>query len=266
VNTFENAASAEAAGALVTHSGPCGACSSAADLAVRFETMGGTLTEQAAICGVLHSVDPTSTIVDLTACFLKLGFTQECALLWAVSCNSSSIDNSCQATNVSASTAAGKHFDAANVAFCASECAPSINGSMPPHREGPPFCVPGQCRRCSNQFIREFNTFAGRYESQQNGGIVEEAPRNCTEYFSIPRLDPCFNSSATDTGGTAVNRSATSPTSHAGGSQPDAASESSNGPGKPLVPYLLPRATTSVGFATIAATGVLLYTSAVAIV
>jgi hypothetical protein len=99
MNSFENAAAAEEAGAVVTHSGPCGACSSAADLAVRFETMGGTLTEHAAICGVLHSVDPTSTIVDLTACFLKLGFTQECALLWAVSANSVSIDNSCQTAN-----------------------------------------------------------------------------------------------------------------------------------------------------------------------
>jgi hypothetical protein len=49
------------------------------------------------------------------------------------------------------------------------------------------------CLQCSANFTTDFNIFAGRYQSNQNGGFVDLIARPCNQYYPIVSLDPCVD-------------------------------------------------------------------------
>ena len=77
METWPTAAAATAAGAVVSHSGACGACSSLADLAVYAGTP--DLTAPVRQCGLSNF----GRFDGLVACLAGLGFTPACAQVWA---------------------------------------------------------------------------------------------------------------------------------------------------------------------------------------
>jgi len=78
LQNFENEEAAESAGAILTHHGPCGLCSSLEDLAVYLEYSElGTLVR---LCAAVNLNTPFS---ELEACIEGIGFSNPCASIWA---------------------------------------------------------------------------------------------------------------------------------------------------------------------------------------
>ncbi|MBN2717756.1 MAG: hypothetical protein JXX14_18045 [Deltaproteobacteria bacterium] len=77
LDTFPSADAAIAAGAVVTHFGACGQCSSLADLAVYMRTT--DLTGPVRQCGIQGMTGGEATNI---ACLKALGFTDTCAQIW----------------------------------------------------------------------------------------------------------------------------------------------------------------------------------------
>lgn len=77
LQTFADRADAEAAGAMPTHAGPCGLCSTLTDLAVYIETP--DLTAPVRACGLAY---PSGPAADHQQCLRDLGFTEACAQIW----------------------------------------------------------------------------------------------------------------------------------------------------------------------------------------
>jgi hypothetical protein len=63
--------------AILTHTGPCGVCSSLQDLAA-YATWGSLFREKAVFCGLLDDFIPEASV----ACLQQLGLTEDCAWLW----------------------------------------------------------------------------------------------------------------------------------------------------------------------------------------
>lgn len=96
VETFASAALATAAGAIVSHGGVCGLCSSLADLAVYAGE--GDLTQPVRACGLQHFDHEGDA-----ACLRDLGFTAPCAEIWAY--NTTHTREACGATCIELLTA-----------------------------------------------------------------------------------------------------------------------------------------------------------------
>jgi hypothetical protein len=77
LETFASESEATAAGAVVSHGGGCGLCSSLADLAIYAEQL--DLTTPVRACGLSSGGDLTENV----ACLEELGFTRPCAQIWA---------------------------------------------------------------------------------------------------------------------------------------------------------------------------------------
>ncbi len=77
LETFADDATAEAAGAQVTHDGACGVCSPLQDLAVYMRQ--GDLTEPVRACGLLGLSEGEEAQFE---CLRELGFTEPCAQVW----------------------------------------------------------------------------------------------------------------------------------------------------------------------------------------
>jgi hypothetical protein len=77
LETFEDAAAAEVAGAVVTHDGACGLCSSLADLAVYVAHP--DLTDPVRGCGISGALGGED---GHRACLTDIGFTEACAEIW----------------------------------------------------------------------------------------------------------------------------------------------------------------------------------------
>lgn len=77
LQTFDDDAAAEAAGAKVTHDGACGLCSPLQDLAAYMDN--GDLTEPVRACGVRGLSEGDDAQLE---CLLELGFTKPCAQIW----------------------------------------------------------------------------------------------------------------------------------------------------------------------------------------
>lgn len=75
--TYPTRADAEAAGAMPTHAGACGLCSTLVDLAVYIESP--DLTEPVRACGLMF---PSGPAADHIQCLRDLGFTEACAQIW----------------------------------------------------------------------------------------------------------------------------------------------------------------------------------------
>lgn len=76
-STYADEAAARADGAVPTHAGACGLCSSLADLATYVEQP--DLTGPVRTCGLRHLAD----FDGLVRCIEALGFTRPCATIWA---------------------------------------------------------------------------------------------------------------------------------------------------------------------------------------
>ena len=72
---FPTRAAAEELGFIVTHQGPCGACSTLKDLSIY---LSHDLTNQARSCGFWSFLTKRRTV----KCLEKIGFTRQCALVW----------------------------------------------------------------------------------------------------------------------------------------------------------------------------------------
>jgi hypothetical protein len=77
LKTFADRAAAEATGAVPTHAGPCGLCSTLTDLAVYIETP--DLTAPVRACGIKY---PSGPAADHLQCLRDIGFTEGCAQIW----------------------------------------------------------------------------------------------------------------------------------------------------------------------------------------
>lgn len=76
--TYDSPADARAAGAIVTHHGACGSCSSLQDLAVYVGI--ADLTEPVRACGIMGITRGDDA---QRACILDLGFSEACADIWS---------------------------------------------------------------------------------------------------------------------------------------------------------------------------------------
>jgi hypothetical protein len=134
VQDFESANAALAVeNARVIHSGPCGVCSDAHDLAVRMEFI-GTLKSQSISCGfeyIMSGQDFNSLI----ACYEAVGFTNPCATLWA-------------------------HYTATNSALCAGTCIPE-NNDIAMNDLTQAKCPYSACYNCSVSFGSVFDLLGG---------------------------------------------------------------------------------------------------------
>mmetsp|Transcript_8929 Transcript_8929/g.14878 ORF Transcript_8929/g.14878 Transcript_8929/m.14878 type:complete len:377 (+) Transcript_8929:47-1177(+) len=146
--------------AAITHKGPCGVCSSAADLAVRMQAR-TSLPNDSFLCGLQYYTsgvdeDPWQVLV---GCFENLGFSSSCAELWG-------------------------HFTATNANLCALPCIDpgKLNGD-------PPECALNECLSCSEPHVSpEFDRIGGR--SQAKSGITAEVARSCSDFYPVIH-DPC---------------------------------------------------------------------------
>lgn len=102
---------------------------------------------------------------DLIKCYTDLGFTDDCATLWA-------------------------HFGATNAALCATKCIAS-GGNTIALNEDPPFCELAPCTACSaDQFGDDFVKLGGVDFDGKNAGVAGSIVHPCDEYKAFD-LNPC---------------------------------------------------------------------------
>lgn len=144
---FPNSAAAEAAGAVVTHAGVCGLCSSLADLEVYARVL--DLTAPVRACGVNHS-----DFAGDVACLQELGFSEPCAQIWAY--------NTAHTRSV-----------------CASTCVPLI--AAPYHTPDGALNACLQCDEVNSGPV--FKAIAGR--TRRNTGIANALCRPCDQVVRL---------------------------------------------------------------------------------
>jgi len=160
MKTFKNWKKARDAGAIVTHTGECGVCSNANDLAVNLLPDFYFKSFQ---CAELM-IQPTSSITnDVFRCYLDtMGFTAECAWLWTT--------NSIWTFQM-----------------CLDACIENIG--QPPN--DPITCALNSCLLCDEkQSGPIFKAFSGR--TRRNSGIITPVVRECSSIANI-RQNPCFS-------------------------------------------------------------------------
>jgi hypothetical protein len=156
METFDNIEDIPSSASL-THSGPCGVCSSAQDLSRRM-VLRDRMPAIGALCGTSYYLGGKD-FDKLIVCFENEGFTKECSKLWA-------------------------HFTATNGALCASPCL----SAKPPYNGDPPECKLHECLTCGEQFIADFDRISGR--TLMNSGMTENIARNCSDFFPVIH-NPC---------------------------------------------------------------------------
>lgn len=148
VRTFESREAAENEGAIVTHYGVCGLCSSLEDLAVYAGTP--DLTDPVRACGLRAS----SSHASLRACLEELGFTSPCADIWAY--NTTHTRNACLSVCVRLLSAPYHNADG------------SLNA----------------CLQCDEDMSGDvFKAVAGR--TRRNTGVASSMCRPCSEVHRI---------------------------------------------------------------------------------
>lgn len=132
---YESEDAAASAGATMIHSGACGVCSNAQDLAVRMQTI-DSIQSQSISCGFEYVLGGMR-FDKLTQCYEKLGFTGSCATLWA-------------------------HFTATNYKLCSGLCIPDqTTNQLVMNDVNQPGCPFTACFNCSSTFGLDFNLLGG---------------------------------------------------------------------------------------------------------
>jgi len=165
---------------VLTHTGHCGVCSTMQDLAVigsKVAASGRSLDTQSIACSSIFVVNTGTLGKDLdtefntlVSCFAeKVGYSAECAKLWAYS-------------------------SAATSALCLESCS-GLGGS---YNGPPPECELSQCIKCSETAQQEqFQMFAGR--SYVNSGITQPIARACDSFSAVEHEAICGADGVPDT-------------------------------------------------------------------
>lgn len=156
--TYPSSESALADGAVITHEGSCGLCSTTQDLSIYLIE---DFTAAGKKCASIGLFDEDAGL----NCYMNIGLTRECAKIWNYD-------------GIYDGKACGK--------ICASELTDPNNGP-------PPACALNDCLQCDEDKAGPiFSTFAGR--TRRRSGLVSEIVRNCSSIAQITH-DPCANPS-----------------------------------------------------------------------
>lgn len=154
LDTFDSPAAARAAGAVVTHHGACGLCSSLQDLAIYVGIP--DLTEPVRACGIKGIAEGEAAQLE---CLLDIGFSAPCADIWAY--NTSHTRQACGAV-----------------------CLPLLNA--PYHTEDG---RPNACISCDEvQSGPVFKSVSGR--TRRNSGLPTALCRPCETVAPIAHVYP----------------------------------------------------------------------------
>jgi len=164
IQSYPNQLAAESDGAVVTHVGSCGVCSTTRDLATFMSSK--DLTPAVSKCLVKVTLLGI-TLENLIECVEEIGLTYECANL--LSLNAIALSRSCVA-----------------------RCQNSIFGGQP-NQGGSPNCELSDCITCANDFtLPVFESFAGR--DAHRSGILAGYAYPCSENVNITHeVCPKFN-------------------------------------------------------------------------
>lgn len=159
---------AEADGAMPTHSGQCGACSSLANLAVYIAMP--NLTEPIRQCGFTGLADRDASRL---ACIASLGFDLPCAQAWDI--NTKNTQEACL-------TVCGKPKDRKKPGNVLYEC--KTIGQVPPDID-----LVNECLACDEEYSLElFRRAAGR--SRRASGLPSPICRRCDDVFPVEHYYP----------------------------------------------------------------------------
>jgi hypothetical protein len=156
-----------AAGASLVHSGECGVCSNAGDLAVRMNTT-STLQSQSISCGFNYFAD--SDFNNLISCYSKIGFSTPCATLYA-------------------------HNTATNFYLCGKQglCFPDqATNELPMNDLTQPGCPFTACYNCSVPFGTAFDLLSGLGRNAYNAGFNDAVALPCSYFTRVSHNDTCF--------------------------------------------------------------------------
>jgi len=152
MKTYKNANKAVDDGAIVTHLGACGVCSNSNDLAIN---MMPDLEISATSCAML-----APDFLQIYICYQTIGFTPECAWLWASNALNTAIN-------------------------CSEICQALMNTPI----QDPETCELNNCFMCDDvQSGSIFSLFSGR--TRRNSGIITPIARDCSSIANINQ-DPC---------------------------------------------------------------------------
>lgn len=142
----------------ITHSNPCGVCSTLQDLAV-YMGQGAQLRNVAQNCGIKGILGKQAG----TNCFMDLGFTEACATMW--------------------------HYNAVNTRKkCRWSCWAFYLFDKEPNTG--PQCDLATCIDCDERESGPlFDIFAGR--TRRNSGLLSNIVRKCSEMQVMSQADPC---------------------------------------------------------------------------
>jgi len=162
MNTYRSEIEAKADGAVVTHTGSCGLCSTAQDLAL-------FLTEDLSTSGKICAAKAFMGEEMGLNCYLNLGLSRECAKLW--------------------------NYDGMyDAEVCTAVC---FSNLMSPNNGPPPKCSLNECLQCDEDKAGPvFCAFSGR--TRRRSGLLSEIIRPCNSIDRIshdPSLNPYFQSS-----------------------------------------------------------------------
>lgn len=154
MRTFANRAEAEQSGARITHTGSCGLCSTAQDLAIYLKEDFTTTGKVCATKGLFNEQMGLE-------CYMDIGLTHACATIW----NYDGI------------------FDGK---ACGKTCAGDITA---PNNGPPPMCELSACLNCDEEKAGpNFSAFAGR--TRRRSGLLSEIIRSCDDIATGIVHDP----------------------------------------------------------------------------
>ena len=171
---YPSADAAKADGAVVTHTGNCGVCSSAADFAAYVESL-KRQQSSLLLCGVSFNLsrEPNrfDILIDCLSSSDRLGYSRPCSTQWAFA-------------------------TAAFVDECSSKCEFQADGLVLLNNKTLPGCPFTECWACAENV---FQTVSVRYSgrSLQNSGIIEDIVRPCADFSNIVH-DACPGTNLTD--------------------------------------------------------------------
>ena len=152
--TYPSTAEAVAAGAIVTHNGACGLCSTTQDLAIYLSEDFTTAGKKCATKGLLNEAAGQK-------CYEAIGLTPECAKIW-------NYDGIYDGTT------------------CLTAC---ITHLMDPNNGPAPQCALNECLQCDEDMAGPiFSQFAAR--TRRRSGLVSEIIRQCSSIATDIVHDP----------------------------------------------------------------------------
>mmetsp|Transcript_21166 Transcript_21166/g.45723 ORF Transcript_21166/g.45723 Transcript_21166/m.45723 type:complete len:355 (-) Transcript_21166:566-1630(-) len=166
--SYENKEAAEADGAVITHVGPCGACSTTQDLAVYLTEPDLLLASKECVKRSILNQDEGKT------CFQDLGFTDACAAIWLAN---------------------GENTGQRCALPCAAAEIQDYNNNGPA-----PECALNGCLECDEKYSGpKFKRYAGR--TRRRSGILSTIARPCEDVVFIDHDYACPSEAGAESSG-----------------------------------------------------------------